>query len=190
MTLHAAKGLEFPAVFMIGCEAGLLPFERGETDHEAKSRLEEERRLAFVGMTRAMDSLTMSAVRSRMIRGHTTPQAPSQFLSEIGSEDIVVEDRTTAPTGGRFPARHSASGGGFYADSQERQIIEQMAAASADFPPEYEYLQVGSRVRHPQFGLGTVKSLNQPWPRTRAKIEFQTVGTKTIVLQAAHLEIL
>jgi len=190
MTLHAAKGLEFPVVFIIGCEEGLLPFDRGQPDDDARSvsaaaQLEEERRLAFVGMTRAKDQLTMTAARYRMQRGRTTPQAASSFLTEIGADGVKLEDLTTAQA--RPLATHAKGRGGFYADVQQRELIE--AGCEHALPGEYEYLKVGSTVRHPQFGLGKVTALAQRWPETRATIAFRHSGTKKIVLARTTLEV-
>ncbi|MFB3891692.1 MAG: ATP-dependent helicase [Phycisphaerae bacterium] len=121
MTLHAAKGLEFRAVYIIGCEMGLLPFERldqpafakGSWDRAANAeRLEEERRLAFVGMTRARDSLTLTCARHRMVRGRTLAQAASQFLHELGDEMVAFEDVASENTrhGGAFGPDNTEAG--------------------------------------------------------------------------------
>ncbi len=192
MTLHAAKGLEFPVVFIVGCEEGLLPFQRPEEygTPGADEKLEEERRLAFVGITRAQDEVMLSAAKTRMIRGRTTPQAASKFLTEIGRDNVAVEDRTTPAEEAR-PQRSwpkNTSRGGFYEDVDERKLIEALAEANP-MPPEYEYLRVGSRVRHQKFGMGKVVSLSQPWPETRAKVDFPGLGTKTLVLSKANLEL-
>ncbi len=207
MTLHAAKGLEFPHVYMIGCEQGLLPFERmGESQVISASgvdeKLEEERRLAFVGMTRAQDDLTLSCVRTRMIRGRTTPQSSSPFLREIGTEGVIVVDKTTPPEAKPQRRRKSSvSRGGFFEDVEERAMIEAIAdqadmsaahhAADEDPPPaEYEYLKVGCTVQHATFGVGKVAKLSLPWPKTKAVIDFHEVGRKTLVLKLAKLELL
>ena len=210
MTLHAAKGLEFPRVYMVGCEEGLLPFVRqGDSPGgRASDRdLEEERRLAFVGITRTMDELTLSAARYRTLRGRRTPQTPSPFLREMGTENVEVDDRTT-PVSERLMQRRRRRGaaGGFYDDADERAVIEAMqdahdaqtsdsgrglggASAGADGdtadppPPEYEHLRVGCRVHHPTFGWGQVLRVgSQAWPETRAEIHFDQVGIKKIVL--------
>ena len=209
MTLHAAKGLEFPMVFVVGCEAGLLPLERGDDlagGAKAQQKLEEERRLAFVGITRAEDELMLSWARRRMVRGRTLPQAASPFLREIGDQHVTVEDfshpmpERRAPTGrGGFFDRGGASDPTDPVD--ERSVIEAMSAnvfadpAPDEFdenpvPPEYEYLRVGSMVRHGKFGAGRIAKLSQPWPRTRAVIDFQTVGRKTLMLTMANLELM
>jgi DNA helicase-2/ATP-dependent DNA helicase PcrA len=218
MTLHAAKGLEFPAVFIAGCEAGLLPMVRMDEDNRfgmdealrsrrAEQALEEERRLAFVGMTRAMNELTLTCARRRRVRGRQTSQTASLFLQEIGSEFVSVEDVTSAETEAHVARRHHR--GGFYDDVEDRAAIERAADsagagtrrgddAAGDFdmpdepppPVEYEHLVVNSRVWHPKFGQGKVISLRNHWPETRAEIIFDKFGHKTIVLRQAHLEVL
>ena len=209
MTLHAAKGLEFPAVFIVGCEAGLLPFERpgegvGATwVSGAEDKLEEERRLTFVGMTRAKDEVTMSCVKERMMRGRRLPQSASQFLREIGTERVEVSDHTTtsSPTGRRSTGRGGfvREEGEFYNDVEERAIIETMAGqvtcevADDELeppPPEYEHLKVGCTVQHGKFGIGKVAKLSQPWPDTRIVVDFHEVGRKTLVLKMAKLDLL
>ena len=193
MTLHAAKGLEFPIVFILACEEGLLPFDRSDSHGssglmEGSPQLEEERRLAFVGMTRAKDELTLLCARSRMLRGLTRPQAASRFLNEIGRENVSVEDRTWSEPRRKGAAAGGASHrGGFYADSEERAMIE-AAEAEHPFPPEYEHLREGCLVRHPTFGLGKVLKLAQSWPDTRATIHFEQWGPKKIVLAKTSLE--
>ena len=196
MTLHAAKGLEFPVVFMIGCEEGLLPFQLGRPGEPpqtyAAHDLEEERRLAFVGMTRAMERLTLSCAAERMVRGKTECQAASMFLAEIGAEQVTVEDLTTSVRRRRRPG-----GGGFYGDSKDRSAIEAFAdrryETSEDqlpYPAQYEYLTVGCTVRHPAFGVGTLVTVKGRWPESRAIIDFRRFGRKTIVLQYTELELM
>ena len=219
MTLHAAKGLEFPAVFIAGCEAGLLPMVRVDEENRpgreeswysrrAAQAIEEERRLAFVGMTRAMNELTLTCARHRRVRGRQTAQTASQFLQEIGGQFVRVEDATTAASESRAPRRHHR--GGFYDDVGDRAAIERAADAAGagtrrrgdetpgDFdmpdepppPAEYENLVVNCRVWHPKFGQGKVIGLRNHWPETRAEIIFDKFGHKTIVLRQARLEVL
>ena len=209
MTLHAAKGLEFPVVFIVAFEEDMLPFRRetdGPDEDWGVENLEEERRLAFVGMTRAEDRLTLSSARLRMIRGRRKPQAPSRFLHEIGSDGVRTEDLTTDQTPTRKRPR-----GGFYADTTQRKAIEAFAdaqeqklqrAISAEvfcekdnedelpFPPEYEYLRPGCTVRHPKFGVGKLLKLAQPWPDTRATISFRDFGQKKIILARTTIEMM
>jgi len=112
MTLHASKGLEFPAVAMIALEEGTLPHSRA---NESLAELEEERRLAFVGITRAMKHLQITSANRRTIRGMSERTIPSRFLGEIGSEGIIQSDQTDADFGGgeyddAFAQSHSSSG--------------------------------------------------------------------------------
>jgi DNA helicase-2/ATP-dependent DNA helicase PcrA len=198
MTLHAAKGLEFPAVFIVGCEEGLLPFQREAAlpgEGEDIQALEEERRLAFVGMTRAKEKLTLSSARSRMVRGRRMPQAASRFLHEMGEDDARQIDLTTGKHD--IGRRRRKSRGGFY-DASEREAIEEFAGSYDPFehyeveqepiPPEYEYLRPGCMVRHPKFGVGKLLKLSQPWPDTRAEVHFHQFGKKKLVLAMSKLE--
>ena len=130
--------------------------------------LEEERRLAFVGMTRAEDQLTLSCARRRAVRGMRVSQAASPFLDEIGSKGVDAEDLTTERRA--VPAAR----GGFYEDIEQRRIIEATADADERAPPEYEHLRAGCRVSHPQFGCGTVRRLSQQWPETRVDVLSRT----------------
>jgi DNA helicase-2/ATP-dependent DNA helicase PcrA len=199
MTLHAAKGLEFPVVFMVGCEEGLLPFVRDEGFESGKNlaELEEERRLAFVGMTRAQDRLTLCSARLRTIRGQRTPQTPSRFVDELDPQALSRDDQTTST-----PSRGSHRGG-FYDDAAQREQIERFPLSAGKgslgptieydeidnpAPPEYEYLKVGCMVRHSKFGLGKLVKLSQPWPDTRAEVLFHDFGRKRLVLAMTHLE--
>ncbi|MCL4742089.1 MAG: UvrD-helicase domain-containing protein [Phycisphaerales bacterium] len=174
MTLHAAKGLEYPAVAIIGLEEGCLPHARA---WESESDLEEERRLFFVGMTRAMRCLQITSARTRTLRGRTERTIPSRFLEEIDSAHVrVVElaephdsddarDRGARSEGPRTPA--APSGG-------------RLAQAKEAFPP-------GCRVRHPQFGVGTVLSLDGG-TSVRVRVRFGQVGDKTLILEYARLQ--
>jgi len=197
MTLHAAKGLEFPAVFVVGCENGLLPMIRTDPTgwrDRGEAAMEEERRLAFVGMTRAKEELTLTCARRRRLRGTVTPQAASPFLDEIGSESVAFQDLTTES--GEPPSARRRSRGGFYEDVTRRAAIETAMDATdaapqrAAPPAEYQNLVVNCRVRHPQFGEGKVLALRNRWPDTRAEILFDEAGHKTIWLKYIRLEVL
>jgi DNA helicase-2/ATP-dependent DNA helicase PcrA len=189
MTLHAAKGLEFPAVFVLGCEEGLLPFVRadGSARDVPLDKMEEERRLAFVGITRAQESLTLSYVRRRRIRGQMHSQTPSPFLDELPRECVEREDRTESLAHFRREGRR-VSGGGFYADSEDRAVIEAMQAETP-LPPEYQYLRPGCRVWSSKFGAGTLMKMSGPWPETRVEVAFDGLGQKRLVLRQASLEL-
>ncbi len=187
MTLHAAKGLEFGAAAMIGLEEGLLPSARAlEEDPEG----EEERRLCFVGITRAMRHLIITCAKYRTIRGLRERTVPSRFLSELPQDSIRVSDQSEAfeefeywdddepraPSTGasRAPRRAPSSSSGAGSPARKRELA-QLAFG------------VGSNVRHAQFGIGEVKSISGAGVNLRATIAFRDVGTKTLVLQYAKL---
>ncbi|MFW6336545.1 MAG: 3'-5' exonuclease, partial [Phycisphaeraceae bacterium] len=167
MTLHTAKGLEFPVVAMVGVEDGLLPHERGLKDDK---ELEEERRLCFVGVTRAMKRLLLTHARYRTIFGQTMPVIPSRFLEEIPREhqrrNDVSDDALDAEERGHAAWRQKTAAG---------------RAANA-MPP-------GTLVRHPQFGLGRITDVSPIGSHTRARVDFNTAGVKTLILQYARLEV-
>ena len=161
MTLHAAKGLEFGHVYVIGLEDGLLPFRR-QDDYSVDE--EEERRLCFVGMTRAKECLTLSRARYRMIRGATRRTVRSPFLDELPRDQVQWEKRKapsakrrTLPDGGRLP----------------------------DDIAEWT---VGTLVRHPVHGLGQVRSLRPSLKRTLVDVQFKSGFRKTLALEFAELE--
>lgn len=193
MTLHAAKGLEFEAVAVIGLEEGILPHMRSR---ESEAMLEEERRLAFVGITRAMRRLHLTCAAYRTQRGIQERTIPSRFLKEIGGESVRVSDAAgsyredslrgideeysqveydedSARKAGRGPFRRVAG------DDADRPTRAGGSKLAAQFP-------VGALVRHPQFGIGRVKALVRD-VQPRAVVEFQQAGTKTLVLEYARL---
>ena len=162
----------------------------GETDPE------EERRLAFVGMTRAKTDLTLTCARKRMLRGRTTPQEASIFLTEIGDAFVTVEDCAQDVVSARpWPRRRAAraSTGAWPVGEAAPPSLDgggaEMGAPEAP-PPEYEYLRRGARVSHPLYGIGQVVKVSLPWPQTKAEIHFEDCGPKKIVLRHAHLELL
>lgn len=181
MTLHAAKGLEFGAVAIIGLEQGLLPHSRA---NESPDDLEEERRLAFVGITRAMSQLTLTSARYRTIRGLTERMIPSIFLEELGptvdisdqAGDDFEENPWRSPTsqsGSAYRSLHSTP-------PPQRFGPTPAGGPASEFP-------VGCTVRHPQFGVGQVISV-QGGPNARAQVNFRQVGVKTLVLEFARLK--
>lgn len=153
MTLHAAKGLEFPVVFMVGMEDGLFPNARCEID---PAKLEEERRLCYVGMTRAREQLIMTFADQRMLRGEINYNQPSPFLLDAGGKEALemgegVDDEVSYDE---------------YADE-----------------PEMVSLNVGDKVYHQMFGMGTVEELDG----MNATIKFKHSGTKKLNLAFAPL---
>ncbi|MFG0285432.1 MAG: ATP-dependent helicase [Phycisphaerales bacterium JB039] len=173
MTLHAAKGLEFPAVAMIGLEEGSLPHSRAR---ESEAELEEERRLCFVGVTRAMRRLLITSARYRTHRGIAERTIPSRFLEEFDREHITFSDRADVGEWDDFgPVRR----GGGAPDPRARPRPGAGRAAGVPFA-------VGALVRHPQFGVGSITWI-QGGANARARIKFRDVGEKTLVLEYARL---
>ena len=163
MTLHAAKGLEFPVVAMIGLEEGILPHSRARQNPQ---ELEEERRLCFVGITRAQERLILSKAAVRKVRGLRERTVTSPFLSDMPPESLTIVDRTGT---GELERRD---------DSQ--------AADSANLAAKFRR---GQLVRHEQFGLGRIAEVWEAGKHTRAVVQFNQVGRKTLVLQYARLQV-
>ena len=197
MTLHAAKGLEFPVVFMVGLEDGLLPHSRS-ADYIAD--LEEERRLCFVGMTRAQQSLTMSYVRYRQVRGQTNRMVPSGFLAQLPA-DVLQQDQSDDPfeTGSLqkpiSPPDNTPNPAGVFARAKKNNSPNSMQhsaregatrrVASSNFVAE---LIQGSSVYHPRLGLGTIEQIDKFGKFTRAVINFEETGPQTLMLEYANLQ--
>ena len=160
MTLHSAKGLEFPLVFICGLEDGLFPHERSSEDLEG---LEEERRLCYVGMTRAKQELYLSYAESRRLHGMDNYGVPSRFLREIPPE-LVQEIRPRVQVSRPFTA--AAAG--------------QLHAAPVG-------LSLGQRVRHPSFGEGTVLDYEGSGAHARVQVNFSSAGAKWLVVAYANL---
>jgi DNA helicase-2/ATP-dependent DNA helicase PcrA len=163
MTLHAAKGLEFLVVFICGLEDGVFPHARTLDDPR---QLEEERRLAYVGMTRAKERLFLTYTQQRTLFGRTSMNEPSRFLSEIPRD--AVEELRTAHTA--VSDWHPAAQAG---DLPWREIPE---------------LAVGEHVRHKHFGVGRVVDVDGEGQHTVATVHFPRVGTKRLSLSYAPLE--
>jgi len=195
MTLHAAKGLEFDTVFLVGWEEGLFPSQRALDEHGMRG-LEEERRLAYVGLTRARKRVILSFAANRLLHGSWTPALPSRFLDELPKEQIEMESDQGLYGGpvagpgfeqdgdglagfsersghhwspGMARARRRASGGG----ASEGRIVESRlveSRASGDFAR-------GERVFHRKFGYGTVRSVDGD----RLDIAFDKAGPKKVI---------
>lgn len=163
MTLHSAKGLEFKLVFLVGMEEGLFPSQQSSDDI---ARLEEERRLCYVGMTRAMRQLYLTYAESRRIYGRESYPRPSRFLREIPSECIQeVRMRATVSR-------------------------PQAAVKSVDLLAQGRQFKLGQRVGHAKFGEGVVLQLEGEGAQERAQVNFKQAGVKWLMLSYAQLEAL
>ncbi len=169
MTLHSAKGLEFPRVFLCGMEEGLFPHSMSS---EEPGRLEEERRLCYVGITRAREHLTLSYAEVRRLYGQESYQRPSRFLQEIPSE-LLNEVRGTQTT--LRPMRSTPVHG------MSHRAMHQAAAAEHG-------LNLGQRVAHPKFGEGTILDLEGDGKSARVQVKFREHGSKWLVLAYANLQ--
>jgi DNA helicase-2/ATP-dependent DNA helicase PcrA len=163
MTLHSAKGLEFPVVFLCGMEDGLFPHTRSITD---LAGLEEERRLCYVGATRAMRDLYLTYAEQRRMHGVDSYGAPSRFIAEIPAE-LVEEVRPRVQV--TRPVYVPARGGRFVDD-------------------EPGSLRLGQRVRHQKFGDGVVLSVEGQGSNARVQVNFERQGTKWLMMGYANLE--
>ena len=164
MTLHSAKGLEFLQVFIVGMEEGMFP---SQMSLDEGGRLEEERRLAYVGVTRAMQKLTLTYAETRRLYGKEVYHRPSRFVGEL-PEDCIEEVRLRASVS--RPVSHSRMG----------TPISQNDSG----------YKLGQRVRHPKFGEGTIINLEGSGEHARLQIAFQGEGIKWLVASYARLEIL
>jgi ATP-dependent DNA helicase UvrD/PcrA len=184
MTLHAAKGLEFKAVAMIGMEEGLLPHSRA---FESEADLEEERRLCFVGITRAMRRLLVTSAKYRTVRGLQERTIPSRFLGEMPHDVLIVSDQSDmlADLGEDWGGERDRDPA-FDIPGQSHRALGAPRRHSTPAPGSAGEFPIGCQVRHPQFGIGTIKAL-QPGANARATIQFRDVGTKTLVLEYARL---
>lgn len=158
MTLHAAKGLEFPCVFLVGMEEGLFP---GKQSMEEPGRLEEERRLCYVGMTRAMQKLVMTYAEVRRLYGREEYHRPSRFLSELPVE-LVEQIRPQA--------------------SFKQPVFKTSASAANE-----SGFRLGQSVQHAKFGQGVVLAVEGSGAHTRVQIKFASEGNKWLVLAYANL---
>src|SRR4029077_2223707 len=161
MTLHNAKGLEFPVVFLTGLEEGLFPHQRSLADLEG---LEEERRLCYVGMTRAMRALYLSYAEQRRLHGVDSFGQVSRFVREIPEgllEEVRPRVQVSRPIAvGRFRPEESEVGG----------------------------VRLGGRVRHGKFGEGVILSVEGNGAQARVQVSFERQGTKWLMVQYANLE--
>lgn len=199
MTLHVSKGLEYPYVFVVGLEENLFPSAMGDEDDD-ESEIEEERRLAYVGMTRAREKLFLTYARSRKIWGQEQFNQPSRFLNEIPKELIQFTTSFETPS---FVSRHKASysttypQAGFTGSKSAR--FSGSSSHDADYEsqdfPDYESgssersgFQKGQKVRHPTFGVGSVYQTEGSGDQQKISVLFADQTIKKFVAKYARLE--
>jgi DNA helicase-2/ATP-dependent DNA helicase PcrA len=175
MTLHTAKGLEFPVVFLCGMEEGLFPHQRSTNDLDS---LEEERRLAYVGTTRAMRQLYITYAEKRVLHGMERYGTPSRFIDEIPAE-LLEEVRPKAQTARLLSGSnglHNNSGATVHGNSLREQVAPGM--------------KLGTRVRHAKFADGIILAIEGQGAQARIQVNFEQHGAKWLMLAYANLEII
>ena len=209
MTMHAAKGLEFPQVFVVGMEEGLFPGNRAMGDG---AEMEEERRLCYVAMTRAREKLTLTNARQRTLYGRTTPCMPSRFLNEIPEENMewLSKPQPRSESWEERDSDYGDHGYGSYGGYGQRSAapvvtrrepaepkagaLRSAAGASKAAPkaaaPRMQ-IQAGETVEHDAFGRGLVLSVRAMGGDALVEVAFDSVGTKKLMLKMAaqHLKI-
>ena len=173
MTLHSAKGLEFPLVFLTGMEEGLFPHRMSA---EEPGRLEEERRLCYVGMTRAQRHLYLTHAETRRLHGSETYPRPSRFLREV-PEELTSEVRLS----GTAPAKYGTG-------LTPRERPRPSSSSFASGPPPEGSLRLGQQVRHAKFGEGVVLNYEGQGEQARVQISFGRGGSKWLMVAYANLQ--
>ncbi len=192
MTLHSAKGLEFPKVFLTGMEDGLFPSYMSITSDDSIEEIEEERRLAYVGITRAKEELAVTCARQRMVRGETQYNKVSRFVKEIpvelmqgGPQKMKYVERRETPVAKSTTAYRAAMATGHKPSGQSMQS---MAFATLGGPKKSDLdYEVGDMVAHVKFGTGVVKSIIDGGRDYEVTVEFDTYGTKKMFAGFAKL---
>ncbi|MEL7170148.1 MAG: 3'-5' exonuclease, partial [Bacteroidota bacterium] len=211
MTLHASKGLEFKVVFLVGLEEGLFPLAKAAQDPK---ELEEERRLFYVGVTRAEELLQLSYARSRYRYGESQGAVRSRFLDELdGLDDVLRTDtgRAFRPKKGRFELGNGGTGGygdvdphyyrrNLRGDAGQKKPRRTKRMPAAEPEPQgrrivYDEgeggeLRPGMQVEHPKFGVGKVMGVEGRGDRASATVYFQRVGQKKLRLKFARLQVI
>ncbi|MCI8483456.1 MAG: DNA helicase PcrA [Lachnospiraceae bacterium] len=195
MTLHSAKGLEFPNVYLAGMEDGIFPSYMTIVSDDP-SEIEEERRLCYVGITRAMTDLSITCARQRMIRGETQYNKVSRFVQEIPRHLLGGAVRTQTRTGGEMEKgkkslgptgskMNSASSGKNYYQSKPYQNIAFSSNQTSKISLEYSQ---GDRVKHMKFGEGTVQKIIEGGRDYEVTVDFDKVGVKKMFASFAKLK--
>jgi DNA helicase-2/ATP-dependent DNA helicase PcrA len=194
MTLHAAKGLEFPVVFIVGLEQGILPHARAQ---ESEAEEEEERRLMFVGITRAERELYLSHCRVREFRGQRQATIPSRFLGELPEEPMVVRDLSgnetlPLPSGWRRPEPRPGPAASSAPRGFRLTTAAELSGAPAAVPSgdaQLSAFRPGASVLHPQYGLGRIVAIDGAGPNRKGRVAFTIGGERTFILARSPLRL-
>ncbi len=206
MTVHTAKGLEFNVVYIIGAEEKLFPINQSLDNQE---RISEERRLFYVAMTRAKENLIISYANMRFKYNSLDMCDPSRFLKELPKDNIIFQgtnpsfSSTSSSVSSNFTvtdnkrknisyvsstSTHNSFGKSF-TDNKNLKKISSRPKSQTQKISSYQNLSTGKKVRHPRFGIGIIKELFDAPPNTKAVIDFETAGTRTILLKFSKLVI-
>jgi DNA helicase-2/ATP-dependent DNA helicase PcrA len=177
MTLHSAKGLEFPVVFLVGLEEGVFPHMRS---FDTPEEIEEERRLCYVGMTRARKRLYLLHTEVRTLFGRTEPRVPSRFIAEIPPELMDLEPPKISPESSPKPPQESSQPKSHFQRGAYSKFEPAAWTGESDFVP-------GDRVLHPKLGPGMVVARTGAGPETEITVAFPDKGVKTLIARYANL---
>jgi DNA helicase-2/ATP-dependent DNA helicase PcrA len=187
MTLHTAKGLEFPVVFVTGMEEDLLPHYRAQGE---PAEMEEERRLCYVGMTRAKERLFLTMARRRRLFGQYDNTSPSRFFTELPPENVELHSDTAHPIPGITDSLTSfASISSIPTPSEEKVAIGDFTFVPEPIDGE-DSLRPGMQVRHPMFGMGQVMMVEGSGGDARITVYFPRGGKKKLIAKYANLEVI
>ena len=203
MTVHSAKGLEFPVVFMVGMENGIFP---GPSSFDSESEMEESRRLCYVGITRAKENLYMTSAEVRRVFGRTVAYPQSDFISEIKSDlreyvtasgDVRGETATGTRAGyGKGYNNNPHSLKGSYVPFQNNRFstksseIKTSSVSTSSGAANTSELTLGRKVNHEKFGVGTIVSVSEADGKKKLTIAFNNQGVKMLMVPPAKLELL
>jgi DNA helicase-2/ATP-dependent DNA helicase PcrA len=194
MTLHISKGLEYPVVYIVGLEENLFPSGRAIDEDADPTAIEEERRLCYVGMTRAERKLTMTYARSRKVWGVEQQNPPSRFLKELPKEGVVHQSSVQRPRFmDRMRAAHAPTNGDFAKPGLRHPLMDDMPSYE-DFgdesfdSEESAELKKGMRVRHPSYGVGQVFQIEGSGADLKVSVVFGDNTVKKFVAKYARLE--
>lgn len=190
MTLHSAKGLEFPSVFMSGMEEGLFPSQMSIRADDPEAEIEEERRLAYVGITRAKEELTFTCARERMLRGEMVTSALSRFVREIPREMVDSGEAAGLSRIARMPSARTVSPRltREYETGAVRSGVNETLRKAITQPLDPGSLTAGQRVRHVKFGEGVIREVSLSGRKHMVVVDFPSWGTKRLLAEYANLE--